>query len=608
MKYTIHDCETFPNFFCCVLWHLGADRMGVYEVSERRDDSQSLAMVIPTLQCMVGFNNLMFDYPLIHWLCQAARSGELAALGGLGAARRLYNLAQEIIASPPGARHRYTVWDRHQLAPQLDLMRVHHLDNRARATSLKALQVTMRSPHVQEMPWPVGTWLTPQQMDDTIGYCCHDVLETGRLLHLSEPQIKFRETLGREFLSASDASIGKSILRRELERRSPGCTGLRTVRDQIALTDLILPQVQLRSQPFLEVLDKFRSASIPAAQVRQAFPDVRAHHRGITYRFGVGGLHGSVERRAVAADAVHEILDVDVTSYYPSLAIVNKLRPAHLGQDFCEVYAEVFARRQTHAKGSPENAALKLALNAVFGDSGNPHSRGFFDVGFMLSITVNGQLLLCMLAEALGEIPGAEILQANTDGITVLSSRARRREAESVLQWWQSVTGLKLETAEYRRLWLRDVNNYLAERVDGKVKRKGAYEYKIDWWDDPSALCVPRAAEAALVHGQDIRAYLSEHLQRDPWDFLIRARMRGKDRLEWGGMPAQRTTRYYVAVAGHPLVKIAPPLAGKVDQRITRLQGGRPVVVCDCFDGRPPADIDLNWYTAEVDKLLHFRH
>jgi hypothetical protein len=606
MTEVVYDTETFPNFFLCGLQVAGVPGCYFYEVSARRNDAPTLAAILPTFRRMVGFNNLHFDYPLLHHLHAMVASGEAAAIGGEATALRLFNLAQEIIDAGPASRGKYRVWERHQLSPQLDLFLLHHLDNRARMTSLKALQVAMRSPRVQEMPFKVGSVLTSEQMDQTIDYCANDISETDRFRASSADEIAFREELGERYLNMSDAAIGKDIMRRELEARKPGCTQLSTVRSTVPLADVILPYIQFRHQPFREALDRFRNVVVCCDAVRDAFSGASAHHRGLTYDFGVGGLHGSVGPAVVMADSDREILDVDVVSYYPTFAFTNGLYPLHLGAVFCECSRELFARRQRHAKGTPQNKALKLANNAVFGDSGNPYSRGFYDPAFMLATTINGQLLLCMLAEALTEIPCLEVLQANTDGLTVRFPRAERQRVDATLAWWEAGTGLKLESTSYRRLWIRDVNNYLAEREDGKVKRKGAYEYDFSWWQDPSMPAVARATEAALVRGEDVETFLRRRLAEDPWDFLIRARVRGRDRLEWGGRPAQKTTRYYVSRGwrGAPLVKIMPPLAGKTTERRTVLQEGRPVVLCDVFDGQPPDDVDLTWYARQAQKLL----
>ena len=604
---TIYDCETFPNFFCCVVKHVGTDTFGAYEISARRDDSAALVAFVRTLDRMVGFNCVHFDYVLIHWLDQAVSSGEAHQLSGERLARRLYELVRQIIDAQSGERYAFNVRECDRLVPQIDLFLIHHLNNRARMTGLKALEIVMRSPRVQDLPFPVGSILEPWQMDITIDYCCNDVAETERFYHLSATEIAFREQLGPSYLSANDGAIGKRRLVTALEKRDPGCTKRQTIRRNVPLKDVILPYVQFRYQPFRELLAQLREVNVPALEVKQAFKPAPVFHRGFTYGFGLGGLHGSVKRRYVRADDEHEILDIDVTSYYPRLAIVNGMRPAHLGEVFNTVYSEIFDDRQRYPKGSSENLALKLALNKVFGDSGSAYSP-FYDIAFMLGITVNGQLLLCMLAEVLTEIVDLEIIQANTDGLTLRFPRHDRARVDEIIAWWQWGTGLKLEAASYRRMWVRDVNNYLAEYDTGKVKRVGVgtYEYNIDWWQDPSMLCVPRAVEAHLIRSEPILDYLRQRAIDDPWDFLIRGRVRGKDKFEHGGRPVQKITRYYVSTTGTPLVKIAPALAGKSNERRTQLQGGRPVVLCDEFDGRPRSDIDMAWYAAEVEKLVKF--
>lgn len=96
-----------------------------------------------------------------------------------------------------------------------------------------------------------------------------------------------------------------------------------------------------------------------------------------------------------------------------------------------------------------------------------------------------------------------------------------------------------------------------------KIKRKGAYEYEYQWHQDPSAMIVARAAEAALVHGEDIRTFITQH--RDPFDFMLRAKVPRSARLvmrwpEWGAeQEMQNTTRVFISRNGGSLVKLLPP-------------------------------------------------
>lgn len=204
---------------------------------------------------------------------------------------------------------------------------------------------------------------------------------------------------------------------------------------------------------------------------------------------------------------------------------------------------------------------LKLALNGVYGDSNNQYSP-FYDPQYTMAITINGQLLLCVLAEHLMKIPGLSMVQINTDGLTVRCPRAYRAQYDAICDWWQQWTCLQLEVVEYRRMFIRDVNSYIAEYMDGKLKRKGAYEYKREWHKDHSALIVPKAAEAALVRGEDIRSFIA--MSDDPFDFMLRAKVPRADRLVYeveGREPQemQRITRYFVSTYGGALVKLSPP-------------------------------------------------
>lgn len=96
-----------------------------------------------------------------------------------------------------------------------------------------------------------------------------------------------------------------------------------------------------------------------------------------------------------------------------------------------------------------------------------------------------------------------------------------------------------------------------------KIKRKGCYEYNYQYHQDPSAMVVPKAAEAALLFDTDIRTFITQH--RDPFDFMLRAKVPRASRLvlrwpEWGAeQELQNTTRVFISRNGGALVKLLPP-------------------------------------------------
>lgn len=569
-----YDIETYPNCFTITLEHCVTGEVWQFEISPRVNQLSDIIGYIDVMRTagcrMVGFNNLGFDYPVVHFIYKNHHVGITV--------KDIYDKAMSIIKSTEGFAHQ--VWESDWIVPQIDLYKIHHFDNRARSTSLKVLEFNMRMDNIEDLPFAVGTDLTNDQIDVLLDYNHHDVKATILFYRESKDQIAFREelsaTYGRNFLNHNDTKIGKDYFIMKLEEHTPGCCYtyvdgrrrmVQTPRDEIVINDIILPVVNFHHPEFQRVLGYLRSQTI--YDTVGVFKDVSCVVNGFKFVFGTGGIHGSVEHRSIASDDEYLIEDWDVASYYPNLAIANKLYPEHLGQAFCDIYSDVYRQRQQYKKGTAQNAMLKLALNGVYGDSNNQYSP-FFDSQYTMSITINGQLLLCMLAEQLMNLGDLEMIQINTDGMTVRYPRKYKQWVHEVAKWWENVTGLTLESAEYSRMWVRDVNNYLAEYVSGDLKRKGAYEHlppgernPLGWHQDMSALVVPKAAEAALVHGTYIREFITNH--GDVFDFFLRARVTGGSRLEWGGDPCGKTVRYYISRDGDFLEKVMPP-SGPVGQ------------------------------------------
>ncbi|MBK9661536.1 MAG: hypothetical protein IPO68_16815 [Chitinophagaceae bacterium] len=156
-------------------------------------------------------------------------------------------------------------------------------------------------------------------------------------------------------------------------------------------------------------------------------------------------------------------------------------------------------------------------------------------------------------------------------------------------------------------MWIADVNSYIAEKMDGSVKRKGRYEYVCEWHQDQSALVVPKVAEQVLLHDAPIRATLENW--PDPWDFLKRIRVpkTGALGIELNGQSYSlpNTTRYYVAKGGGQLLKWLPPLKNLPNWRRFAIEAGWGVQVCNDLsvnEARLPVDFD--YYEREVEKLV----
>jgi hypothetical protein len=419
-------------------------------------------------------------------------------------------------------------------------------------------------------------------------------------------------------MNHNDTKIGKDYFIMELEKAGVPCYGedrkpRQTRRNLIRLNEAVFPYIQFLNPSFQRIHHWFIGQTI--TETKGIFKDVEVTLDGFKFVFGLGGIHGSVDSQIVYSDTEYVIRDADVASYYPSLAIANRIYPEHLSDKFCDIYKDVFEQRKLFKKGTPENAMLKLALNGVYGDSNNKYSP-FYDPLYTMKITINGQLLLCMLAEHLMQIPGLQMIQINTDGLTVRMPRSVEPMYNLICEWWQQFTLLDLEFADYSRMFIRDVNNYIAEHADGKIKRKGAYCYgdDLEWHQNHSSQVVARAAEAALIHGQDIRNFILSHT--DKFDFMLRTKVPRSSRLQLEYKDGrhyllQNITRYCITHDGGSLIKVMPPTPAQVVKAAPNQAAERRIginvgwTVTECNDIHEAcANINYEYYIQEAEKLV----
>lgn len=677
----VYDEECLPNIWTLAAEGLHSSWSSVWEISEYRDDRAHLFKwldwLYQTKTPMIGFNNVGYDYPLLHYLYKNPDATNW----------QLYLKSQEIIS---GDRFEHIIWDRNRLAPQVDLYRIFHFDNVAKRTSLKALQIAMRLPNVVEGKLP---WNEPVSYADVDGelipYNKHDTTATKSFALANIDALNFRVSLveqhGIDVLNWNDTKIGENILIQKIGQEicfdfSSGRKQKRqTVRTSIALNEIIFPYIQFQHPELNRVLQYMREQVLTPDEfitddgdvalgdklkTKGVFKGLSAHVGGIDFDFGTGGLHASVAAQHVKATGKRRIRDIDVAALYPNIGIQNGLYPEHLGQPFVEAYATLPKERKEwqnrKGKKCPEANALKLGSNGAYGKSNDAFSC-LFDPKFTMTITINGQLMLAMLAERLANVPTLQLIQINTDGITYIIDDDYEPHAAAICKDWEALTKLTLEDANYSDMWIRDVNNYIAKPVtapgknDVELKLKGAYWFPDPnnylksiasqqppaWHKDLGNLISIKAAVAAMVDGIDPEFYI--RCAFDPFDFMLRVKVNKADRLELGGSEIQRTTRYYVARNGYPMIKISPPTKGatigefkraqkvsdldysrvmseigpgvwdsrihtknrsKHANRVTQIQAG--FMTCECNDANKFdwENINYDFYIAEARKLI----
>lgn len=604
----VYDLETYPNAFTATFKHAGTGNVIVFEISDRVNHStelkQFLDIVIDRGLYLIGFNNLGFDEKVLTEMYKTiVDCGYAAALNAYFTCQSIINGGQWAGSVKP--------WER--IFKQIDLYKINHFDNPAKRTSLKMLEYVMRMDNIQDLPFLPGTELTPDEISVLIEYNIHDVNATDMFFRKCLKAIKLRfelnEQYGVDWTNHSDTKIGSAYFIMKLEEKQPGiCFENRkprqTIRHCIRLNDVIFPYIQFNHPEFNRILYWLRNQTI--TETKGVFDDLYCTIDGFQFDFGTGGIHGSIDSQIVHATEERTIVDLDVASYYPNLAIMNGLYPEHLSETFVTAYSEIYElRKQRPKKKYPEeNLMLKLALNGTYGNSNNKYSP-FYDSAFTMAITLNGQLLLCMLSEWLMDnIGDLELIQINTDGVTVLINHSDRWKLDAIAKAWEDFTHLELEAAEYSRMFIRDVNNYIAEYTDGSVKRKGAYEYDLAFHQNHSALVIRKVAEKHLLTGANIEESIIFH--DNPLDFMLRTKVSRTSKLLWGDEEIQRISRYYISNNGRELTKIMPPTPKKPDvERRISINAGYNTTICNNLKEHEIADINYKYYIDEVYKLCN---
>lgn len=532
-NFWIYDIETLPNCFTMITKNPYAETVYCFEISERRDDSHNLFNFLNWLRgnqnaVMVGYNNMGFDWPVLDAMCKNIH---------------WYYTCEKIINTPWENRNDNVIWNPDIY--QCDLMRLNRY-----ACSLKKLEIALNMENVQESSIPFGKPISVTDIDELLAYNYNDVLATEKLFIDSLPKINLRlATTGINSLWWHDVKAGYQYFKDNLTFNANN-----DINKAVNLSEIIFPYIKFNDSEFNRVLNYLKSQTI--TETNSAFDNLICDFNSLQFKFGTGGLHAS-QNNITVDNSEWVILDIDVASYYPNIAIKNNLRPESAPFEFTQVYENLYKSRSKFKKETPENKGIKLSLNSMYGQSLNKYSD-VYDPKYAMSITINGQLMLCMLAEWLREF---KLLQVNTDGLTIMFPEYKRSEVQSICDYWQFMTkGLILEFNEYDLMHIRDVNNYLARHKDtGKTKLIGAYRHDLDLDKNHSSKVVAKAAEYVLTNpGTTPADFVLNHA--NIYDFMITASVDRKSKVvDSNNNEYQRVNRYYVANNGVELYKLSPP-------------------------------------------------
>lgn len=272
----VYDIETYCNVFTLTILNAGSKQYKIFEISEFVDQRQEMISHLREIRkqngWLVGYNNVGFDYPIIHYILKNQQCSVY----------EIYMKCQEIISTDFNRRWSNRIATKDELLQQIDLYLINHFDNVAKATSLKSLEIAMRMDDVQDLPFEVGSVLSQEQIKVLKQYNLHDVIATYKFLMHNLTAINFRLSLNDPAkLNANDPRLGELKFVEALEASQKGiCYEIvggrrkarQTKRDKIHLKECIFDYVKFERPEFVAIKEWIASRSI--SETKGVFSDI----------------------------------------------------------------------------------------------------------------------------------------------------------------------------------------------------------------------------------------------------------------------------------------------------------------------------------------------
>jgi hypothetical protein len=590
------DTECYTNYWCIGFLDVQSGEIVRFELLEGDGllDMASIAAIFRENR-IVTFNGNNYDMPMIALAMAGASNAALKGANDriIGAGLKPWHFYREYeVDLPPYIDH-------------IDLVEVS--PGSPQRPGLKLYAGRLNCIHMQDLPYPPDSVLTDAQIKGLRKYHDNDLIVTHELYRELEVQVNLRARMsdeyGMDLRSKSDAQIAEAVIRSETE----SATGKRLKSPEIKSYGFkyVAPEwIQFETAPLKQLFGEVMAAKFfvggnGVIQMPTALKDRSVAIGDSAYRLGIGGLHSSEEAMALSSDEHYMILDNDVTGFYPSLIIAQGLYPKSVGLKFLEIFKR-FHERRVAAKRSGDKATsetLKIVENGCIGKFGSPYSV-LYAPELFIQTTVTGELAVLMVIEA-AEKRGFSVKSANTDGFVARVRRADADRFRALVVDWEWATGLNMEETEYKALYARDVNNYIAIKNDGGVKRKGAYSKSGRAQPGAAGLkknpqcdiCVTAAIEC-LLHGTSVGDTI--RACDDITQFVAVTRVTGG--AYKSGEYIGRAIRWYYAKGETGFI------ANASGDTVPRSQGAKPALY---LPEDMPEDLDYMWYEREALAILN---
>ena len=472
-------------------------------------------------------------------------------------------------------------------------------------------------------------YILPKYVEPMLHYNKNDVYLVCEIARQKPDEIKLRYSLGAAFnlnlLCAARSSIADKLLYKFYSERSglsvDKFKDLRTQRTALSFNKIIFPHICFKTKQLQDLLKDMKKVVIYRTN-KDSFEKVIQFY-GTTYTIATGGLHSQDRPAVLTSTDKYTYVHYDISSFYPSVMVAYNIAPKHLNNNVFVKMVDYFRLTRIKCKHTKDEdglvvagvhnklaaEALKIVINAIYGKFGF-EMFFLFDRFAQMQVTINGQLMVMMVVEAL-ELDGIHVVSANTDGIIVKLPKDKEEDFKRITDDWCAQNKLGADSERYKLFVTRDINNYFDIQSNDKVEYKGGLDPKQYLKDLKKGYDMPIVAKAVFeyfAHDTPVMETLRNH--KDILDFCKTQNV-GKQfevvyqKVENGkviDVHSQRHVRFYVSTKGVIIMK-----ENVNSNQRSVLASGKPVIILNKLDDKDISlrNIDYKYYYEEAYKIIN---
>lgn len=455
-----------------------------------------------------------------------------------------------------------------------------------RQYSLKQLEAFMGH-DIREttVPFDIDRKLTEQEIEEVIFYCRHDVQETMQVFSHQLGEFQAQMALVTEFklplknISKTQAQLSATIL--AASKLSSEITEQKNI---------FFPETR-KINKYTQVVDFFKNYSDENKELSTTISEV-------PHKFGGGGIHGAIPKYQFECGPDEYMIMADVDQLYPTLMIVYDLLSRAVSQP--EKFENILSTSlELKAAGKKkEREPYKRICNITYGAEGDKYNA-MYDPRNRLLVCIFGQLLLLDLIEKLEHIPSMKLIQSNTDGILVRIKKSDFELFDDIVFEWEERTKLHMSFDFYKKIYQKDVNNYIVIDYDGKHKSKGAYVKKLNPLDYDLPI-VNEAVVKYFVDGTPVKKTINQCNELIKFQKVTKISGKFEYAIYGKRRQSERVFRLFASKKGKQLMKVKNGTPQKIGYTPERCM----IDNSDVTDKTVPEWLDKEWYVDVAKKRI----